>query len=185
MVSGESADAYLDYLCTNSISDMAVGQCRYTLMCYPNGTVVDDLLIYRRTTTSFLVVMNASNTDKDLAWIQSDNPHAHLCPQVVDLSVSTVQLALQGPLAEQIYVRLFLIAPDQGLYLRSQCEVGEVMASSAGPVYRRTALNSTAQPMMPPALGHLLEAGKDYGLILVAWAPGYLAHGSEAPLVRA
>ena len=42
MVSGESADAYLDYLCTNSISDMAVGQCRYTLMCYPNGTVVDD-----------------------------------------------------------------------------------------------------------------------------------------------
>ena len=168
LVSGEHADAYLDYLCTNSISDMTVGQCRYTLMCYPNGTVVDDLLIYRRTDTSFLVVMNASNTEKDLSWITQDNPHAHFCPQVVDLSASTVQLALQGPLAERI---LRTLVPDcttiKSFTFRSQCEVGEVMAliSRTGYTGEDGFELYCAADDGPLLWDLLLEAGKDFGLI--------------------
>ena len=47
MVTGPGAAEYLDYLVTNSISTMEDGQILYTLMCYPDGTVVDDLIIYR------------------------------------------------------------------------------------------------------------------------------------------
>lgn len=168
LVSGDDADSYLDYLCTNSISDMTVGQCRYTLMCYPNGTVVDDLLIYRRTDTSFLVVMNASNTEKDLSWITHDNPHAHFCPQVVDLYASTVQLALQGPSAERI---LSTLVPDcttiKSFTFRSQCEVGEVMAliSRTGYTGEDGFELYCAADDGPLLWDILLEAGRDFGLI--------------------
>ncbi|MGH0052173.1 MAG: glycine cleavage system aminomethyltransferase GcvT [Sphaerochaetaceae bacterium] len=125
---GEEAASYLDYLCTNSISDMQVGQCRYTLMCYPDGTVVDDLLIYRRTDISFMVVMNASNIEKDLLWITKENPRATECPMVQDISDATVQLALQGPLAVKI---LSTLVPDcetiTSFHFKAPCEVGEVM----------------------------------------------------------
>lgn len=168
LISGEHADAYLDYLCTNSISDMAVGQCRYTLMCYPNGTVVDDLLIYRRTETSFLVVMNASNTPKDLAWITKENPKADLCPQVVDLSEATVQIALQGPLSEQILSTLVSdCASIKSFTFRSQCEVGEVMAliSRTGYTGEDGFELYCASDDGPLLWDTLLAAGKDYGLI--------------------
>ncbi|MGE4454089.1 MAG: glycine cleavage system aminomethyltransferase GcvT [Sphaerochaeta sp.] len=128
-VSGEHAAAYLDYLCTNSIRDIQVGQCRYTLMCYPNGTVVDDLLIYRRSDISFMVVMNASNKEKDLQWITMENPKAEECPMVQDISDETVLLALQGPLALEILSTLVPACETlQSFHFRSQCEVGEVMA---------------------------------------------------------
>lgn len=129
LVSGETAAEYLDYLCTNSISDLRVGQVRYTLMCYPNGTVVDDLLVYRRTDISFLVVMNASNIEKDLAWIKEGNPKAASCVEIANLSASTVQIALQGPLAVSILEKLVPDCKSIGTFtFRSQCEVGEVMA---------------------------------------------------------
>lgn len=168
LVSGEEADRYLDYLCTNSIADMQVGQCRYTMMCYPNGTVVDDLLIYRRTESSFLVVMNASNIEKDLAWIKTDNPHAGVCPQVVDLSDATVQLALQGPLAVQI-LEQFISDCDaiKSFTFRSQCEIGEVMAlvSRTGYTGEDGFELYCAADDGPLLWDTLLEAGKPFGLI--------------------
>jgi aminomethyltransferase len=113
MVSGEGASAYLDMMLTNHISTMEVGQIVYTLMCYPNGTVVDDLIVYRIAEEEFWIVMNAANTEKDLRWLRGENPVVPsknlTIPSVVDFSPHTSQLALQGPLAEQL---LATIAPD-------------------------------------------------------------------------
>lgn len=112
MVTGPGAGAYLDYLVTNSVATMEDGQLIYTLMCYPNGTVVDDLIVYRLGPDEYWVVMNAANTEKDLAWITRDNPKAASKDagiEIVDFSPHTTQLALQGPLAEQILAK---VCPD-------------------------------------------------------------------------
>ena len=69
-VEGKDAEAFLNYLVTNNVSKLAVGQAQYTVMCHPNGGIVDDLVIYRRGPEKFLVVVNASNTDKDFAHIK-------------------------------------------------------------------------------------------------------------------
>ncbi|MDT4762329.1 glycine cleavage system aminomethyltransferase GcvT [Sphaerochaeta sp. PS] len=130
LVTGETATDFLDYLCTNAIRGMQKGEVMYTMMCYPNGTVVDDLLIYCRDRTSYLVVMNASNIEKDLAWMQDGVPFpGKERPTIVDLSDRTVLLALQGPLAVQVLTKLIPECSDMPSFTyRSPCAVGEVMS---------------------------------------------------------
>jgi aminomethyltransferase len=168
VVSGESAPAYLDYLCTNTISDMQEGQCRYTMMCYPDGTVVDDLLVYRRSPTTFFLVLNAANSEKDLRWIQTENPRSGQCPEVIDISDSTALLALQGPKALSI---LSTLVPDcdqiRPFTFRGMCEVGEVMCLVSRTGYTgedgfELYCNSDEAPLLWDTL---LEAGAREGLI--------------------
>ncbi|PKL13559.1 MAG: glycine cleavage system protein T [Spirochaetae bacterium HGW-Spirochaetae-8] len=119
MVTGPESEAYLDYLFTNSVAGMVDGQIIYTLMCYPSGTVVDDLIVYRIDNESYWVVMNAANVAKDLAWITKENPWAasgKTTPTIVDFSEHTAQLALQGPLAERIISRLCPEAATLGFF---------------------------------------------------------------------
>ena len=109
MISGPGATEYLDYLVTNSVSAMEDGQIMYTFMCYPNGTVVDDLIIFRLSSEDYWVVMNAANTAKDLAWITSDNPKVVTDSsqvKITDFSPHTVLLALQGPRSERILAKI-------------------------------------------------------------------------------
>src|SRR2546422_404363 len=68
-VEGADAEDFLNYLVSNNVAKIAVGQAQYTLMCNENGGIVDDLVIYRRAADKFLVVVNASNTDKDFIHI--------------------------------------------------------------------------------------------------------------------
>ncbi len=129
VISGEGATDYLEYLSTNAIADLAVGRCRYTMMCYPDGTVVDDILVYRRSENTYLLVLNASNTEKDLAWIMHDNPRASHCPEVVDISSTTALLALQGPRAEEILKTLVAECDElESFAFKSQCEIGDIFA---------------------------------------------------------
>lgn len=99
LVTGTFAEAYLQQLTTNDISKLKDGQAQYNLMCYPDGGVVDDLLVYRLSADQYMLVINASNIDKDLEWMDR-----HLIGDVVIQNVSeqTALLALQGPLAETI-----------------------------------------------------------------------------------
>lgn len=109
MISGPGATEYLDYLVTNSVSAMEDGQIMYTFMCYPNGMVVDDLIIFRLSSEDYWVVMNAANTAKDLAWITSDNPKVVTDSsqvKITDFSPHTVLLALQGPRSERILAKI-------------------------------------------------------------------------------
>lgn len=100
LVEGPEALAYLQKLLTNDFSSMVNGEILYTMMCYPNGTVVDDLLVYRYESDRYLLVINAGNVDKDVAWMeeQADGFQVSLTNQ----SAQTGELALQGPLAEEI-----------------------------------------------------------------------------------
>lgn len=102
-VEGPQALAWLDTMVTNDVSKMVDNQVIYTFMCYPHGGVVDDLLIYRYGPEKFLLVVNAANTAKDWDWLVS-----HQAPgaELKNLSAATAQLAIQGPLAEEILLEL-------------------------------------------------------------------------------
>lgn len=103
-VYGKEALGFVQNLITNDANKLEDGKILYSPMCYPNGGVVDDLLVYRYDLEHFLLVVNASNTDKDYTWMLG---------QVKDFEVSVdnvsdqyAQLALQGPLAEVILQRI-------------------------------------------------------------------------------
>ncbi|MBR5486149.1 MAG: glycine cleavage system aminomethyltransferase GcvT [Oscillospiraceae bacterium] len=98
-VSGKDALANLNNLMTNDFTDMTVGQARYSLMCNENGGVVDDLIVYKLGEESYLVVVNASNREKDFNWMKE---HSSGDAVFVDRSDDIGLLALQGPLAEAI-----------------------------------------------------------------------------------
>ncbi len=103
LVTGEASLNYLQKLMTNDVSKLKVGQAQYTAMCYENGGTIDDLLIYKRDENNYLLVVNASNIDKDLEWM---NKHLIADVTVEDQSSSYGLLALQGPRAEAILQRL-------------------------------------------------------------------------------
>src|SRR5208337_3279649 len=69
-VRGARAAAFVQHLVVNDILPLAEGQICYSPMCYPDGGCVDDLLVYRFSPDHFFIVVNASNTDKDFAWMQ-------------------------------------------------------------------------------------------------------------------
>jgi len=99
LVTGEGALSYLQKMVTNDVSKLKDGQAQYTAMCYENGGTVDDLLIYKRGDNNYLLVVNASNIDKDLEWM---NSHATDKVKIEDASSSYALLALQGPIAQEV-----------------------------------------------------------------------------------
>ncbi len=106
-VNGRSSEAFLDYLVTNNVAKLADGQAQYSAMCHDNGGIVDDLVIYRRGRDKFLVVVNASNTDKDFAHMQSIEKRFRAANSTADLRVTNesaqyTQIAIQGPKAATI-----------------------------------------------------------------------------------
>lgn len=94
MVTGAAARAFVQHLVTNDVDKLYDGRAMYTAMCRPDGGIVDDLLVYRRSEDSFMLVINAANIAKDVAWMQANNPMGAI---LEDASASMGLLALQGP----------------------------------------------------------------------------------------
>lgn len=102
-VEGEDAEKFVQYVVTNDISVLSDYQIAYTPMCYPDGGIVDDLLVYKINNKKYLLVVNASNTDKDFEWMKS-NQFGDV--KIENVSESYAQLAIQGPNAEIILQKL-------------------------------------------------------------------------------
>jgi aminomethyltransferase len=102
-VKGKDSLRFLQKMMTNDISKIKNGGAQYTAMCYENGGTVDDLLVYKMEDDHYLLVVNASNIEKDYKWLMD-----HLEGEVIldNLSDKTAQLALQGPLAEKVLQKL-------------------------------------------------------------------------------
>ncbi len=99
-VVGKDAEAYMQKLVTNDVASLQPGKVRYSPMCYPHGGTVDDILIYCIANDEFWLVVNASNKDKDFAWMNQNV--ADFAVQLIDESDSTAEVALQGPLSAAI-----------------------------------------------------------------------------------
>ena len=107
-VSGPDALAFLQYVATNDVSVLAPGEAQYSMLLYPNGGVVDDIIIYRRPSgVGFFVVINAANADKDMAWLHEQRAaRSDLDVTVTDISDEIGMIALQGPHAAAIVAGL-------------------------------------------------------------------------------
>nr|WP_319217164.1 glycine cleavage system aminomethyltransferase GcvT [uncultured Trichococcus sp.] len=102
-ISGNAAESYLNKLLTNDVSVMTVGQAQYNIMCYPDGGAVDDVILFKMDNERYLLVCNASNTDKVYAWMQENNGSDAMLNNISD---SIGLLALQGPAAITILKKL-------------------------------------------------------------------------------
>lgn len=106
LVSGPQALAFLNYVSTNDIAKANVGQAIYTFFCQPDGGVVDDVIIYRIEENAYLIVLNASNAEKDLAWMNQQKGNFDC--SIEDVSSEWALLALQGPKTFAILEELFV-----------------------------------------------------------------------------
>lgn len=96
-IAGRHSRKLLERLCTRRITDMAAGQCRYSLVCNEQGGVRDDVIVYRLDDDDFLVVVNASNRDKLLAHFNAVKTAGEMVAAIDDQTASTAMVALQGP----------------------------------------------------------------------------------------
>jgi aminomethyltransferase len=99
-VHGVDALAYLNHLVTNDVSRLEVGKALYTVMCYPDGGVVDDLIIYQVGDEEYLLCVNAANVEKDGEWMVG-GVQGYDC-LIDNVSDNFGQLAIQGPRAMEI-----------------------------------------------------------------------------------
>ncbi len=94
VVKGKNAEAFLQRVTVNDVAKLVPGEAQYSAMCYDDAGIVDDLLVYKFGDDHFMVVVNASNIDKDFEWMSR-----HLMPEVEFRNASdiTALLAIQGP----------------------------------------------------------------------------------------
>ena len=128
-VCGKDAERYVQHIFTNDIAGAPVGKIYYGMMCYENGGTVDDLLVYKMGENDFFLVINASNIDKDWAWMLQ-----HAEGFDIDLqnrSEEYGQIAVQGPESEQVMEQVLGI-PCSELTFYTVKTIGDVIVSRTG-----------------------------------------------------
>ncbi|TMC01716.1 MAG: hypothetical protein E6J30_11930 [Chloroflexi bacterium] len=98
-VEGRDAEAFLNSVVTNDVAGVQPGHAQYNLMCREDGGIIDDLVIYKSSPTDFVVVVNASNREKDVAWLRAHLPSG---AAMEDRTDEVSLLAFQGPRAEEL-----------------------------------------------------------------------------------
>ena len=122
-VSGPDAEKFVNHIFTNNVTGIPEGKILYGMMLYPEGTVVDDLLVYKEfEPCKYLLVVNASNIAKDYEWICAQMDGYDV--EVVNASDSWGEIALQGPEAEKFAVETLGLKPaaDLGFYTYYEAE---------------------------------------------------------------
>lgn len=99
LVRGPDALALIQRLITNDAGKLSDGQALYTVMCTPDGGIIDDLLVYRRAEDLYMLVLNAANVERDVEWIRDHNDEG---ADLNNISDDTALLALQGPRSLEI-----------------------------------------------------------------------------------
>ncbi len=92
-VRGEKALDFIQYITINDASKLYSGKVQYSAMCYPDGGIIDDLLVYKLSDTEYMLVVNASNIEKDFNWMVDNNKYN---VELVNLSDEYSLIAVQG-----------------------------------------------------------------------------------------
>ena len=98
-VKGPEAEKFVNHIFVNDVTGAPDGQIFYGMMCLENGGTVDDLLVYKVNDNEFFLVINASNIDKDVAWIMKNAEGFNV--EIADESLYYGEVAIQGPKAEE------------------------------------------------------------------------------------
>jgi len=102
IVKGKNAENFLNFVTINDVSKIEIGQAQYSAMCYEDGGIIDDLLIYRYN-DYYMLVVNASNIDKDFNWL---NQHLLDDVTIENRSDEIGLIALQGPKSREILTKI-------------------------------------------------------------------------------
>ena len=162
-VTGPDSLASLQWLTPNDVARLGDGRCHYTAFLTEKGTFVDDLLVYRKSADSWLLVVNASNTPKDFAWARE---HAKGDARVEDASSRYALIAVQGPRAAALVARLAADDPsDLAYYAFRETAVAGVPALVSRTGY--TGEDGFEVYLAPEhaekVYRALLDTGQDYG----------------------
>ena len=101
---GKNSTQFVQFICSNDIMKLKPGKAQYNCLVNSDGGIIDDLIVYRIDEEKYLLVVNASNIEKDLNWIKSLNKEYNC--SVNNISDTTSLLAVQGPMAELLCTRL-------------------------------------------------------------------------------
>lgn len=102
-ITGKKALEFVQLITINDASKLVPGKVQYSAMCYEDGGIVDDLLVYNLASNEYLLVVNASNIRKDFNWM---NEHNNLDVDISNLSDDYSLLAIQGPNSEKVIKKL-------------------------------------------------------------------------------
>jgi aminomethyltransferase len=165
-VAGPAAGAALDYALVGNLSALAPGRARYTMMCAPDGGVIDDMVVYRLSDSAFLVVPNAASTPAVLAELTS-RAGGHEA-KVTDRTAGYALIALQGPHAARILAPLTDAVLDGLKYYTGQ----RAQVAGRGVLLARTGYTGedgfelfTGPDDAEPVWSALSEAGAGEGLV--------------------
>ena len=112
-VTGDKALDFVQHITINDASKLFPGRVQYSAMCYPDGGIVDDLLVYKISNNEFLLVVNASNIEKDFNWMKENNKFGvSLNNRSDDYSL----LAVQGPNSGGVLKKLVSNMPELEYY---------------------------------------------------------------------
>jgi aminomethyltransferase len=168
-IAGKDALAAVQRLACNDASKLAVGHAQYTGLLTPDGTFLDDMIVYRMAPNHFMLVVNAANTARDVAWIQS-HVGAAGDAVAVDTSSRYALLAVQGPAAREVVQPLTGVdLAGVGPFSFSHGEVAGARVTIARTGYTgEDGFEIFVPPTMAPRVWEaLLDAGRPVDLIPV------------------
>lgn len=188
-VTGKDAKAFLQRASVNNLDNLRAMDVQYSALCYDNGTVVDDILVYCLGDNHYKLVVNASNIDKDFAWLsglKSGGDEVVLRNASAELCI----LSLQGPNALEVARKVMDIDPATvGTY-----KAGRARVDGVDTLFSRTGYTGEDGFEFYPENRHaaalwakLLEAGSGYGILPVGLGArdtlrleaGYSLYGHE------
>ena len=156
MVRGEGALDLIQKVSSNDASKIVDNQAQYSCLPNDNGGIVDDLIIYRINDLEYMLVVNASNIEKDWNWIQSKNTEK---VEMEDISDGIVLLAVQGPKAVETLQKLTEVDLSSiGFYKFDQGTLAGVEMTISGTGYT----GSGGFELYIPAMPHMIRAGCRY-----------------------
>lgn len=165
-VEGKDAYEFLQKILTNDLSKLQIGGAQYSFMCYENGGVVDDLIVYYLSENRYLLCVNAANIEKDFNWLKQLKFGD---VTITNKSDEYAQIALQGPRAEEILQPLTTVDLSQlkGFTFVNDADINgkKVLLSRTGYTGEDGFELYGAPEAIVSLWSEILEAGKDKGLV--------------------
>jgi len=130
-ITGEQALEFVQHITINDASKLFPGRVQYSAMCYSDGGIVDDLLVYRISDNEFLLVVNASNIEKDFSWMKENNKFG---VSIDNRSDEYSLLAVQGPNSGEVLKKIIPDMPELEYYHFTRCKIAgiEMIISRTG-----------------------------------------------------
>ncbi|WP_425447912.1 glycine cleavage system aminomethyltransferase GcvT [Dethiothermospora halolimnae] len=165
-VKGADALPFIQHLITNDASTLEDNQVLYSLMCYDDGGIVDDLLVYKFSNKYFYLVINAGNVDKDYKWMIANKEGFDV--SIENISDDMGQLALQGPLAEKTLQKLTDtdLSKIKFFYCDRNVDISGVkcLVSRTGYTGEDGFEIYTNEESIDKLWNNIMDAGKEYGI---------------------